>query len=29
MTNNDQLSKAARQKILWDNPVRLYSLEVN
>lgn len=28
LTNNDRISKDARWKILWDNPKRLYSLEV-
>ena len=27
-TNNNDLSKEARRKILWDNPIRLYGLEV-
>lgn len=28
LTRNDHISKEARRKILWDNPVRLYGLEV-
>jgi predicted TIM-barrel fold metal-dependent hydrolase len=28
LTDNNDLSKKARRKILWDNPVRLYGLEV-
>jgi uncharacterized protein len=28
LTDNNDLSKEARRKILWDNPVRLYGLEV-
>ena len=28
LTQNDRISTEARRKILWDNPVRLYGLEV-
>ncbi|HEY3168611.1 MAG TPA: hypothetical protein VGK57_15370 [Candidatus Binatia bacterium] len=28
LTTNDRISTEARRKILWDNPVRLYGLEV-
>jgi len=28
LTNNDHISQDGRRKILWDNPKRLYSLEV-
>ena len=28
LTNNDRISQVGRRKILWDNPKRLYSLEV-
>jgi hypothetical protein len=28
LTKNEHISSEARRKILWDNPVRLYGLEV-
>jgi len=28
LIRNDRISSAARRKILWDNPARLYQLEV-
>ena len=28
LTRNNKISTEARRKILWDNPVRLYELEV-
>jgi predicted TIM-barrel fold metal-dependent hydrolase len=29
LTSNHHLSTGVKQKILWDNPVRLYGLNVN
>jgi predicted TIM-barrel fold metal-dependent hydrolase len=29
LTKNNHISAEARRKILWDNPVRLYGLNVN